>query len=78
MTTLDEAWAAAEAALPEGWCDLMVWHFDPEPSDHHEPGHYGAKTADPERTEPSGDPFCVYGYGDTPAAALLALAEKLR
>lgn len=70
---LDAAWREAEAALPEGWCDLAVYHYDPDPGDQHEPGHYGAKTMDPA----DGGRSAIYGYGTTPAAALRALAAAL-
>ena len=69
--SLDAAWAAAMAALPDGWCDLMVYHFDTSPKGHNEPAQYGAKSTDPD----SGTD--VYGYGPTPAAALRALAARL-
>ena len=69
--SLGAAWKAAEEALPEGWCDLSVYHYDPEPGDAHEPGHYGARTGDP------ANGAMTYGYGPTPAAALLALAARL-
>lgn len=62
--TLDAAWVAAEAALPKGWCDLMLYHFDA--FNTHTPNSYGAKTISPNGRE-------VYGYGETPAAALTAL-----
>lgn len=77
------AWRRAEAALPDGWCDLMVYHFDTEPGDHHEPGHYGAKTIEPyPRLKELGGYGClapveIYGYGATPAEALDALAAQL-
>lgn len=67
-TTLDEAWRAAEAALPEGWrlevgtSGVIVGYFADalrRKSD--------AEWAIQERT-----------LGPTPQAALLALAEKLR
>ncbi len=74
--SLDAAWAEAEAALPEGWCDLMVYHFDPAPGDVHLEGSYGAKTADPNWLAPDGRE--TYGYGTTPVAALRALAATLK
>ena len=67
---LSEAWAEAEAALPEGW---VIW------------GLQRFAGADPAK-----DVFSVWanrwergakgasGSGPTPAAALRALAEKLR
>lgn len=64
---LGAAWRRAEAALPEGACDLLVYHFDPTA------GHtdsYGAKTVDAAGHE-------TYGYGATPAAALEALVTSL-
>ena len=64
LPALDAAWVAAEAALPKGWCDLMLYHFDA--FNTHTPNSYGAKTISPDGRE-------VYGYGETPAAALTAL-----
>lgn len=62
--SLDAAWAEAEAALPEGS------HVD----DLHErtPGLWRASA-------PDGKNWGTFeGYSDSPAAALHALAEKLR
>ena len=71
LTELDAVWADAQRALPEGWCDLMVYHYDPEPGDVHVPGHYAAKTINPANGEET------YGYGVTPADALRHLIDAL-
>lgn len=74
--TLDDAWAAAEASLPDGACDLAVYHYDDGPAasgsaPHKEPSKYAAKTY----LHPDGRE--VYGYGLSPADALVALAVRL-
>lgn len=61
--TGDAAWAAAEAALPEGW-------------------DFGLTMTAERRYRASAAPLRaitgVYAVADTPAAALLALADRLR
>jgi hypothetical protein len=80
-TTLDEAWAEAEAALPEGWiiCRLIGGHpgpytpawqaqAEPTPAYKNVPGHFGT----------TGSMWLGVGStGHTPAAALRALAAAL-
>lgn len=64
---LDEAWAAAEAALPEGWRLKGVWLFDgPKP-------FWRATALSYPRTGGCDE----HAEGQTPADALLALAEQL-
>ena len=67
MSTLDEAWAAAEAALPEEW-DLELGTYSPNPK------RYWAAAYGPERAgiHPHRD-----GWGPTPTAALQNLARSL-
>jgi hypothetical protein len=62
--TLDAAWAEAEAALPEGWRLSLATN----------PPEYGATAWSPDPSEP----YAVGRDGDTPAAALRALALALR
>lgn len=62
--TLDEAWARAEAALPEG-ADLDLY------IERDGDVRYVAEAG---RGDP---PFAEIGSGPNPAAALIALAEKL-
>jgi len=64
---LDEVWAAAEAALPEGWAITMLWGTITEARWAAAAGPFPSKT---------GDPQTVTG-GDTPAAALRAFAARL-
>jgi hypothetical protein len=60
---LDAAWAEAEAALPEGWRILAVsW-----PTEHDDEWAASA----------GGEGKITYGKGQTPAAALHALAARL-
>ena len=71
--TLDEAWAAAEAALPEGWRLQGVTPGGPI-------GSWRAEAVG--RTHLRRDPMGLYpdvatGGGPTPIAALLALAQAL-
>jgi hypothetical protein len=74
---LGVAWAECEAALPEGTCDLAVYHFDePDREDgeyapHSTPAQYGAKTCVFPQAE------WIYARGFTPTAALLALRDAL-
>lgn len=64
VLTLDEAWARAEAALPEAAnLDLYI--------ERDADVRYVAEAG---RGEP---PFAEIGSGQSPAAALIALAEKL-
>jgi hypothetical protein len=65
--TLDEAWAEAKAALPEGWHLLL------SASPH---AGNDAYARDPEDPHPT--PWNVTANGSTPADALHALAAKLR
>lgn len=68
IDSLDAAWAEAEAALPEGWSFRL---------EHEAPEHFWAQAStnwrfdDPDETLPACE-------GPTPAAALRALAAKLR
>lgn len=62
---LDAAWAAAEAALPEGWRGPVL-----------RPSSIVSEAYQAQSFNEDGDD--LYEYADTPAAALLALAEKLR
>lgn len=69
-TTLDDAWAAVEAALPEGWLLRGLFRYDaPE-------GRAWEATA--EEADYLGHEDMHAALGPTPAAALLALTEKLR
>lgn len=74
MTALDAAWKAAEAALPEGWT-LEVGLWRAEPNRPIGMLDYEA-TASPYVHDPleSG----VIGRGDSPAAAVLQVADALR
>ena len=63
--SLDDAWKAAEAALPEGWTGPVVRRS------YDFPDTYWALAE-----EVQGDSFRE-GYGDSPAAALRALAARL-
>lgn len=67
-TSLDAAWAAAEAALPEGW--FLVLSDDPR---------YSAEATCLAKSGEGGDVAIgsEEAVADTPAAALLALAERL-
>lgn len=67
--TLDEAWAEVEAALPEGWVIRRLWRPVAEEPWGVDAGPFPAK---------HGDDRSVFGGGPTPAAALRALARKLR
>jgi hypothetical protein len=78
--SLDAAWAEAEAALPEGWWlhaldawsfDDMAWRVEAASAGHQEPSDSWA------RYHAVRGPS-VATYGPTPAAALRALAAKLR
>jgi len=69
---LGDAWAAAEAALPEGWV-LQIGNWQAEPNRDPRLAKYES-TAEPYRSE-GGD--SIIGRGDTPAAALRALAVAL-
>ena len=65
--TLDEAWAEAEAALPEGWALYVLDQ------------HRGEWRATAGRIEAGYDnPFIAMESGPTPATALHALAIALR
>jgi hypothetical protein len=64
LFSLDGAWADAEAALPEGW-HLSVDTGSGKPRAHACPARFGA--------DPQVNADCP-----TPAAALLALAARLR
>jgi len=63
--TLDDAWAAAEAELPDGWIILSL-SFDA--------GRWGAAAYDASFTGRPWHQRYRRASGDTPAAALLALA----
>lgn len=70
LDSLDAAWAEAEAALPEGWY-MGVQHSNDDR------GEYMAIAADMVwLTETLTDDY--HCYGPTPAAALRALAARLR
>ena len=78
--TLDEAWAEAEAALPEGW---MLRLFDYGPSGPFNPGpgesyHVPRYEASSKLGVLSSPPKMFGRSDDTPAAALHALAIALR
>ncbi|MDP2622294.1 MAG: hypothetical protein Q8Q29_00650 [Actinomycetota bacterium] len=73
--TLDEAWAEAEAALPEGWRidTLRIGRNYP-----HEPEVEWVVWAEkPDYFAPR-DGRTAFGSGPTPTAALQALAAALR
>lgn len=68
VDSLDAAWAAAEAALPEGWCLKLHSDVDVDATDY-------LAIAQPNTEMPRGvGEWCP---GPTPAAALRALAERL-
>lgn len=67
--SLDAAWKAAEAALPEGEHVCGVEHID---DDEHEAVLWRAESYDYEHQGQTAE-----GYGPTPAAALQALADRL-
>ena len=69
--SLDAAWAEAEAALPEGWLVMNLnrwWEETSSPAN----GWWGAVASK------AGNGQALVGSGPTPAAALRALAAKLR
>jgi len=79
---LSEAWAAAEAAVPEGWRPITVGPPDPDAYDKAgnaitEP--WFAATVSPAffNGETERDTEWECGYGPTPVAALLDLAARL-
>lgn len=81
--TLDEAWAAAEGALPvteldadglNAWGGLSVYRYEFPPEHIAERGRYGAKVSPPGDTGAD----AIYGYGFTPAEALQALTAIVR
>ena len=78
--SLDTAWQEAEAALPEGWCSISLYHYDDGDGSEHTPGTYAARALDPapNMLPLDHEPIYVFGYADTPAAALHALALALR
>lgn len=65
--TLDAAWQAAEAALPEGWTFGSLSSYAYEGKQWYATAGIGTLAGSE----------VVEGEGDTPTAALLALAEKL-
>lgn len=67
--SLDAAWAEAEAALPDGWCLKLHSDVDVDATDY-------LAIAQP-NTEMPRD-LHEWAPGPTPAAALRALAVKLR
>jgi hypothetical protein len=87
LSTLDEAWKAAEAALPEGFSlTIKPWLDDrlPEHGGHLEwryhayPSRvYTVRIGFEDRPTGSAQLAPFDGYGDTPAAALQALAVAL-
>lgn len=70
--TLDEAWAAAEAALPKGGKTTLTVSTLPTA--------FGGLVKAEAYAHPANQNYerMAVGSGDTPAAALLALAENLR
>lgn len=64
---LDAAWAAAEAALPEGW---RLHLLEATPQDEW-------RVVAGKRIDDGTDPFIAIAEGPTPIAALLALVAKL-
>lgn len=75
MARLGEAWQAAEEALPEGWLLDGVRLAGIAPSQI-KAGWEAAAIGKWDRSSRSRP--AEYGYGPTPAAALQALAAKLR
>lgn len=69
--TLDDAWKAAEQALPEGW-RMTVQRTDEDF------GVWAASGVSPAFFGGSNDDDWADGQGSTPAAALLVLAARLR
>ena len=86
--TLDAAWAEAEAALPNGYehRDHPLWRFGSwrmrvvGPWNIEHSGHRPTwqAIAEPYNATGNGLDSEVEALGATPAAALIALAEKLR
>lgn len=71
--SLDAAWKAAEAALPEGATFEIGQHVNQPPE-----RAYWANCIRPDAAgSGTGHGFDPIVYGDTPAAALLALAARL-
>jgi hypothetical protein len=68
--SLDEAWKAAEAALPKGWDNLTLWWH---------PDRSTAMAVGPNTSEDLYHPRReeVRVHADTPTAALQALAARL-
>jgi hypothetical protein len=69
---LDAAWAAAEAALPEGWT------LDVGDSLGHPHGRFEASAEEGGYVGPGRDRNGRAAYGETPAAALRGLTDRLR
>ena len=69
--SLDAAWAEAEAALPKGWRLDCLSNLDPPAADE---GGWNATATLYEDVDIDHE----HGQGPTPAAALRALAERLR
>lgn len=67
---LDRAWAEAEAALPEGWAVNLLWGTITE--------ERWAVSAGPFPSVPEHAALHQVAGGPNPAAALRALAVKLR
>jgi hypothetical protein len=70
LCTLDHAWAEAERALPDGWAINMLWGTVTEDR--------WAASAGPFPSDDTHARLHVVAGGPTPAAALTALAAKLR
>lgn len=66
------AWAAVVAALPEGWHFQSLIQYDPGESDA-----WTAEAVTNSDTVAPGEDWSARGIGDTPAAALTALAAAL-
>jgi hypothetical protein len=81
VSGLDEAWAEAEAALPEGWFIERLW-LNPRPTWEARSQSTAMRTISHQKdygwttTRPNILP--ISGRGDSPAAALRALAEAHR
>lgn len=74
--SLDDAWKAAEAALPEGW---LIAVGSTHLSEFRPPRVVYWAEAGPMAPDggPEGDAGMMNGGADTPTAALLALADRL-
>jgi hypothetical protein len=71
--SLDAAWAEVEAVMPEGWVGPHLYSTRNN-TVNETPYKAEAFKSNPGRSD---DPI-TFGLGDTPASALLSLAEAIR